>query len=108
MKHYSYQTKIQPSQDQLLISNIDAWTQYAENKSKNESRSSNMVLWHCFCCNKQIKVHYKTKSFSSLYCKNCKPKYTKRNGVLLRYMLMFNNHVRALFIKNTNINKILK
>lgn len=108
MKRYSYTEPIKPTSEQLLISTINSWISYAENKQKRNAKSSKYVKWKCFCCSKEIYVHCETNSCKSLYCSECRPKRLYKTGIHLRYLMMFRNHVRALLIRNTNMDSLFK
>lgn len=107
-KRYNHLANITPTKEQLLYSTIDAWCNYAENKQKHNAKSSNYIKWKCFHCSKEIKVYYKCTNPKQLFCKDCRPKRVNRSGILLRYLMMFKNHVRAIIIKNSNINNIIR
>lgn len=107
MKRHSYLGKFDPTEEQLVISTIDAWESYADNINKRP-KSSTYVVWKCFACGDKIRVHYKHPRCRDLYCDKCRPIIVKKNGILLRYMLMFKNHVRALILKHTNIERVLR
>lgn len=107
MKRHSYLGNFTPTEEQLLLSTVDAWTSYADNINKRP-KSSPYVAWKCFACGEKIKVHYKHARCRDLYCDKCRPIIVKKNGILLRYMLMFKNHVRALILKHTNIERVLR
>lgn len=107
MKKHSYLSQIDLTESQLLISTVDAWSTYADNINK-KPKSSPYVTWKCFACGEKIKVHYKHARCRDLYCKKCRPIVVRKNGVLLRYMLMFKNHIRARILKNTSIVDVLK
>lgn len=107
MKRHSYLGNFTPTEEQLLFSTVDAWSSYADNINKRP-KSSPYVAWKCFACGEKIKVHYKHARCRDLYCDKCRPIIVKKNGILLRYMLMFKNHVRALILKHTNIERVLR
>ena len=93
------------SDDELV--QLTGQTTYADNINKRP-KSSPYVSWKCFACGTKIRVHYKHARCRDLYCDKCRPIIVKKNGILLRYMLMFKNHVRALILKHTNIEKVLR
>lgn len=107
MKRHSYLGNFTPTEEQLLLSTVDAWASYADNINKRP-KSSPYIAWKCFACGEKIKVHYKHARCRDLYCDKCRPIIVKKNGILLRYMLMFKNHVRALILKHTNIERVLR
>lgn len=106
MKKHLYLSQIEPTQEQYLISTVDAWLTYADNINKKPI-SSPYVTWKCFACGEKIKVHYKHPRCRDLYCAKCRPIIVRKNGILLRYMLMFKNHVRALILKHTRMDKVV-
>lgn len=105
-RRHTYQSSLTPTQDQLLFATVDAWVGYSENRMKRAARSSEYVHWRCFNCSCDIRVHYKNSNLRNLYCKECRPKVVRKNGVILRYMMLFKNHVRAIILNNTKIKNI--
>lgn len=108
MRRHTYISEIEPTEEQLLISSVKAWISYAENTQKRNAKSSPNVVWKCFACGKKIRVNYRNTRLRFLYCDKCRPAFVKKNGILLRYYMMFQNHVRAILLKNTNIERIIK
>lgn len=106
MKKHSYISDVKPTDEQLLLSTTDAWLTYSENILK-QPKSVPYVKWKCISCGKEIYVHYKSNRLRDLYCAKCRPRIVRKNGVLMRYMIMFKNHINAIIRIHSGISNVI-